>query len=103
MRIYLVLLYIIACFKVFIMGLSFVTKMQVHMPDYTVRPNSSKIPEFGAEKHLLRSMQGEGWLMNLKHQTLSKALFEDRGRRAMKSGCKQRCQIPLSGGQVMVR
>ena len=64
-RIYLVLLYIIACFKVFIMGLSFVTKMLVHMPDYTVRPNSSKIPEFGAEKHLLRSMQGEGWLMKL--------------------------------------
>lgn len=92
-----------ACCKVFIMGLSFVTKMQVHMPDYIVRPNSTKMPEFGAEEHLLRAMQGEGWLMNLKHQTLSKALSEDRGRSVMRSGCKHRCQIPLSGGQVMVR
>lgn len=92
-----------ACFKVFIMGLSFVTKMQVHMPDYMVRPNNTKMPEFGAEEHLLRAIQGEGWLMNLKHQTLSKALSEDRGRRAMRSGCKHLCQTPLSGGQVMVR
>ena len=57
------------------MGLSFVTKMKVHVPEYTVRPNSTKMPEFGAEEHLLRAVQGEGWFMNLKHQTLSKALL----------------------------
>ena len=46
------------------MGLSFVTKMQVYGLAYTVRQNNTKILEFRAEKHLLRTMQGEGWLVN---------------------------------------